>query len=125
MSGFALPDGRLGGLCSDGKPRCVRGHRLHLGDAIIGETIGTCIHRASRAAPICGAHVYVAQLTVGGSAAVRGTGERVWLVVEVTRDQVEAMKRRPMLMLERMVLLGTALAGVEGDVLTLAAEKTA
>lgn len=125
MSGFTLPDGRRGGLCADAKPRCVGGHRLHLMDPVIGETVGTCTHRASRSDPICGARVYVAQLTVGGSAAVRGSGERVWLVVEVTRDQVEAMKRRPMLMLERMVLLGAALAGVEGDVLALATEKSA
>lgn len=120
FSGFVLSDGRRGGICWDEKPRCVnviKPHRLKLREPVITEAIGACQHRIDRHSEPCGTTLYVAQMTFGGSAIVRGTGERAWLVVEITREHIERMKREPMIFLERMIILGVALPGVELDVL--------
>lgn len=121
FSGFVLSDGRRGGICWDEKPRCVnpdpKPHRPRLREPVITEGIGTCHHRADRGAPECGTRLYIAQLTFGGSAVVRGAGERAWLVVEITDDHIRRMKSEPMIFLERMVILGVALPGVELDIL--------
>jgi hypothetical protein len=119
FTGFVLSDGRRGGMCWDEKPRCVEPHRLitKQREPILTEAITTCQYRAHTESTPCGVRLYVAQLTFGGSAAVRGTGERAWLVVELTPEHVERMRREPMIFLERMVILGVALPGVEIDVL--------
>lgn len=119
FTGFVTSDGRRGGFCWDGKPRCVNGHKLRprQGKPILTEAITTCVHRDQRGGVECGALIYAGMFTVGGSARVRGSGERCWIVVEITRDHVERMAREPMIFLERMVILGVALPGVELDVL--------
>lgn len=113
-----LPDGRRGGLCWDEKPRCPFDHRLMTKAPILDDGIVTCTHR-HYPAPECGAKLYVACFTFGGSAAVRGSGERAWLVVEVTREHIERMIREPMIFLERAIVLGLTVPGVEVDVMTL------
>jgi predicted RNA polymerase sigma factor len=117
FTGFVLADGRRGGICWDEKPRCVAGHRLHTKQKqpIISEALTTCVHKASREAEPCGIQQFVQVFTVGGSARIQGQGERAWLAVQVTRDHVERMRREPMIFLERMVILGVALPGVELD----------
>lgn len=119
FSGFVLSDGRRGGICWDEKPRCIAPHRLipKQREPILTEAITTCVHRDGRAAPACDVRLYVAQLAFGGSAVVRGRGERCWLVVEITPEHVERMRREPMIFLERMIILRVALPGVELDVL--------
>lgn len=117
FSGFVLSDGRRGGICWDEKPRCVGAHRLRTREPVLTEAITTCQHRDGRGLEPCGLQLYVAQMTFGGSAEIRGAGERAWLVVEITREHVERMKREPMIFLERMIILGVALPGVDLDIL--------
>lgn len=124
FSGFVLADGRRGGVCWDEKPRCIHPHRLRTREPVLTEAITTCQHRKDRGAEPCGAQLYVALLTFGGSAAVRGAGERAWLVVEITSDHVQRMRREPMIFLERMAILGVALPGVEIDILGIDQEKS-
>lgn len=125
FSGFVLNDGRRGGICWDEKPRCVTGHRLvpkRQRDLPITEGIVTCIHRESREAQPCDVQQWAQLLTAGGSARVQGSGERAWLVVEITREHIDRMRREPMIFLERMVVLGVALPGVDLDVLGAVSE---
>lgn len=117
FSGFTLADGRRGGICWDEKPRCVEPHHLKTRDVVLAEGIVRCRHQERRASSPCGAQLYVSQLTHGGSPKARGEGERIWIVVEVTREHIERMKREPMIFIERMIVLGVALPGVETDIL--------
>jgi hypothetical protein len=119
FSGFVLSDGRRGGICWDEKPRCIHDHLLvpKQKEPILTEAITTCVHRPTRDSAPCGVRLYAALLSFGGSAAVRGKGERAWIIVEITPDHVERMRREPMIFLERMVILGVALPGVEIDLL--------
>ena len=50
----------------------------------------------------------VALFTFGGSAAIRGTGERVWVVVHVSPADVRHFTRTPMLVIEKLAYLGHA-----------------
>ena len=92
------------------KPRCIGGHHLKTRDPqqlrnVTYDALVTCVHQERREAPACGTRQYVSLNTFGGSAAVRGTGERWWLVVEVTDTHVRATRERPMIFLGRMTLL--------------------
>jgi hypothetical protein len=115
FSAFTLADGRRAGFSWDAKPRCIHGHRIPDDEAPITEGIITCRHRGGRREPECGVRIYLVLLTFGGSAAVQGTGERAYLVVEVTRSLVLQMKQRPMLTLERLSVLACVLPGVDVD----------
>jgi hypothetical protein len=119
FEGLITVDGRRVGLCWDEKPQCIEpGHELRFkGGPVLTDTIGTCTHRPSANQAECGAQVYAALLTFGGSAAIRGSGERIWLVVEVTSHQKHKMKTEPMLFLEKMSLLRCALHGVREQLL--------
>lgn len=117
--GFVTAYGKRGGYCWDERPRCVNyeiGPHLVKSDTMpLDDAIVQCRHRPEKGYPRCGAYLYVAQLSIGPSAVIRGQGERVWLVVETSRGQAERMQSVPMLFLERMVLLGLAAPGVDGD----------
>jgi hypothetical protein len=119
FSGFRLTDGRRGGFVWDEKPFCVnvlgdRPHRLLTRDnVVLNDTVASCHFRPARGTSHCGATLYIAQMTFGGSARAQGSGERAWLVVEITREHIERMRRQPMLMLERLHLIGVALPGVD------------
>lgn len=120
FTAFVLRDGRRAGLCWDEKPRCVHGHRLKTRDPqqlrdVRLDALLTCIHRGDRNAAPCDTRQYVALNTFGGSANVKGTGERFWLVVEVTDEHVRHMRAQPMIFLERMSLLSCVLPGVDMD----------
>ena len=58
---------------------------------------------------------YYAKLTFGGSARIRGTGERVWLAVQVTSEHVRRVHTEPMIFLETLQLLSVVAPGVELD----------
>lgn len=117
--GLLTSDGRRCGISWDERPMCVniigdRPHRLLTRDqVVIADTIATCVHRPARGADRCGVQLYIVPLTFGGSARVQGAGERAWLMVEITREQIERVRREPMLVLERLHLLGVALAGTD------------
>jgi hypothetical protein len=119
LAGFQLADGRRGGFCWDEKPFCVNllGHRPHhlltRDQVVLSDTIASCHHRPARGEAHCGVRLYIVQMTFGGSARVQGSGERGWLCVEITREHIERMKRQPMLILERLHLVGVALPGVD------------
>ena len=120
FTGFVLRDGRRAGFCWDEKPRCVHGHRLKVKDPqqlrnLRLDGLFTCTHRGESAAAPCNTRQYVALSTFGGSAAVRGQGERFWINVEVTDEHVRHMRARPMIFLETMALLDCVLPGVEHD----------
>jgi hypothetical protein len=98
FTGFVLRDGRRGGFCWEEKPRCVNAfagepHRLATKRPVITDTIAHCEHRPALGQGECGARLYVALLSFGGSAKVQGRGERVWLVVEVTPTTCSACDR--------------------------------
>jgi hypothetical protein len=122
FSGFVLKDGRRGGFCWEEAPRCVNvfggePHRLATNRDLLADTIVHCGHRPAIGHGTCGARLYVALLSFGGSARIRGKGERLWLVVEVTPEHVQRMTTEPMILLERLHLLGCALPGVDTDLL--------
>lgn len=115
FSGFVLADGRRGGLAWGHKPRCVKGnpttHLLcHPGVRILTDSLVTCRHRSGRSGTICGAELYVRRFPRTKDEA------QVWLVVETSPAHVQRMLREPMIFLERMVILGVALPGVEFDI---------
>lgn len=120
FSGFITADGRRGGVCWDEKLRCVNHeigpHLLNPDQAPIVDTIVQCRHRR-RGGPRCGVHLYIAQLSVGGSPVIRGGGERIAIVVETTRAQAHKLRSVPMLFVERMILLGMAVPGVAEDLI--------
>lgn len=108
FSAFRLADGRRAGFCWDEKPRCVNGHRIDEHDAPVTEGITRCMHREQRGGPPCGLRLYLCRLPFA-------TGERAYLVVEITRSLILAMKGRPLLELERLSILRCVLPGVEID----------
>jgi len=125
FSGFTLADGRRGGVCWDQKPRCPA---VSAGTGSRPATRSSCATspptpwslactRTGATRPSAGSDSTVSLNTFGGSAAVRGTGERWWLAVEVTDAHVRAMRERPMIFLERMSLLACVLPGVDLDLL--------
>lgn len=122
FTGFVLRDGRRAGFCWEEAPRCVNvfggePHRLATKRDVLDNTIAHCGHRPAIGHGTCGARLYVALLTFGGSAKIRGRGERAWLVVEVTPEQVQRMTTEPMIFLEKLALLGGVLPGVAEDLL--------
>lgn len=122
FTGFFLRDGRRGGFCWDEKPRCVNvfggePHRLKTKGPVIADLITRCEHRPASKQGECGARLYVALLTFGGSAKAQGRGERLWLVVEVTAPQIQRISTEPMILLEKLSLLNCVLPGVASDVL--------
>jgi hypothetical protein len=122
FTGFVLRDGRRGGFCWEEAPRCVNTfggepHRLATKRDVLDDMIAHCGHRPALGHGACGARLFVALLSFGGSARIRGRGERVWLVVEVTSEQVQRMTTEPMLLVEKLAMLGCALPGVSDDLL--------
>lgn len=120
FTAFVVRDGRRAGFCWDEKPRCIHGHRLKTKDPqqlrdVRHDTVVTCTHRESRDAEPCNTRQYVALATFGGSATMKGSGERFWFVVEVTDEHVKRMREQPMIFLERMSLLDCVLPGVARD----------
>lgn len=119
FAGLITSDGRRAGVTWDERPMCVnvigdRPHRLMTRDqVVISDTIATCVHRPARGTDRCNVQLYIVQMTFGGSARVQGSGERAWLVVEITRQHIERMRREPMLILERLHLIGVALPGTD------------
>lgn len=108
FAAFTLGDGRRAGFCWDEKPRCVLGHRLDENDGPVTEGITRCLHRETRGGPPCGLRLYLCRLSFA-------TGERAYLVVEISRSLILEMKRRPLLELERLSVLRCVLPGVEID----------
>lgn len=121
FTGFVLRDGRRAGFCWEEKPRCVnvfdgQPHRLTK-RPLLNDSILRCQHRPGPKHGECDALLYVALLHFGGSAQVRGHGQRVWFVVEVADEHVQQMRTHPMIFLEKLVLAGCTLPGVDADVL--------
>lgn len=110
-------------VSSDEKPRCTCGHRLATQHRPSTDGSLTCTWRAHRNAAPCGRLLWVAVFCVGGSALRRGTGERIWLVVEVTRDELRDLQDTPRTVLEKLAYLGVAAPGVDLDLLGTAAPE--
>lgn len=105
-------------FCSDEKPRCPHGHRLTGQTRVTTDGIIRCGHRDPRSKLRCDTLIWVALVTFGGSAKVRGTGERVWLVVDVSSlsyDDITQFTTSPMTLLERLAYLGHTMPGVDLD----------
>lgn len=126
FQGFVLKDGRRGGFCWDEKPRCIgrageaHGHRFKPRDpealrTLTTEMVARCQHKAGAQQPICGALLYIAVLSFGGSAVIRGQGQRCMLIVELHEKMLDQIGQ-PMLFLERMALIEIALPGVLLDI---------
>jgi hypothetical protein len=90
---------------TDEKPLCPYGHQLPTAHRPSYDGTITCRHREPEGSE-CGTLCWVALLTFGGSAAVRGTGERVWIVVHVSPADVRHFTRTPMLFIEKLAYLG-------------------
>lgn len=102
LYGFQLADGRRGGFCWTGKPRCVHpspdgsSHALRLREPVLTEAIGTCRS--------CGTRVYA-----------RRFPDDLLLVVEITDALVRRMASAPLHPLEHLSILRCVLPGVEID----------
>ena len=101
--------------CSEEKPRCPYGHRLHAPHRPSLDGTLTCTHRDPLTRVVCNALCWIAVVSYGGSARVRGTGERLWIVCEVTPAIVRHFSRTPMTLLERLAYLGHTMPGVDLD----------
>ena len=117
-TGFRLKDGRRGGICWAGKPRCVAGHRLKPRDpeqlrTLSTEMVTRCQHKHGAGHPICGALLYVAVVSFGPRLLPRC--ERCLIVVELREDMLDSIGD-PMLFIERMALIDVALPGVGLDI---------
>jgi hypothetical protein len=102
-------------VCSDEKPRCPYGHRLKPAHRTQYDGTLTCDHRDPLSRQLCGTLCWIAVVSFGGSAQVKGSGERVWIVVEVTPAIVRHFSRTPMTLLERLAYLGHTMPGVDAD----------
>ena len=101
--------------CSEEKPRCPYGHRLHQPDRPTTDGTITCKHKDPRTERPCNTQCWIAVVSYGGSARIRGTGERLWIVCEVTPAIVRHFSRTPMTLLERLQYLGHTMPGVDLD----------
>lgn len=99
-------------VSTDEKPLCPYGHRLPTADRPSLDGTLWCHHRDPISQQVCDTLCWVALLTFGGSAAVRGTGERVWIVVHVSPADVRHFTRTPMLFIEKLAYLGHTDAAV-------------
>lgn len=102
-------------VCSEEKPRCPYGHRLYPAHRPSVDGTLTCGHRDPQTRRVCNTLCWIAVVSCGGSARVRGTGERLWIVVEVTPAIVRHFSRTPMTLLERLAYLGHTMPGVDVD----------
>lgn len=102
-------------VCSDEKPRCPYGHRLKMAHRPSWDGTLTCDHRDPASRHVCNTLCWIAVVSFGGSALVRGTGERLWIVCEVTPAIVRHFSRTPMTLLERLAYLGHTMPGVDLD----------
>lgn len=102
-------------FCSDEKPRCIEGHRLVSQQRVTTDGILRCAHTDRLTGLKCDKLIWVALMTFGGSAKVRGTGERIWLVVELSPADASHFTREPMILLERLAHLGHTMPGVDLD----------
>jgi hypothetical protein len=120
FTGVITRDGRRAGFCWDEKPRCVHGHRLKTRDPeqlrnLRQDDVVKCIHRGARDAAPCDTRQHVSLGTFGGSATMKGSGERFWFVVQVLDQHLRRIREEPMIFLERMVMLSCALPNVDHD----------
>lgn len=115
VSQYRPPRARAVSVCSDEKPRCPYGHRLKPAHRPSLDGTLTCDHQAPGSGQRCNALCYVVLVCAGGSATVRGTGERIWLVIEVTPAEVRHFAKTPMLVVEKLAYLGVAAPGVSAD----------
>ena len=102
-------------VCSEEKPRCPYGHRLHPPHRPSLDGTLTCTYRDPNSRRVCNTLCWIAVVSFGGSAVVRGTGERLWIVVEVSPAIVRHFSRTPMTLLERLAYLGHTMPGVDLD----------
>ena len=102
-------------VCSDEKPRCPYGHRLKMAHRVSYDGTLTCEHRDPITRRVCNTLCWIAVVSYGGSAVIRGTGERVWIVCEVSPAIVRHVSRTPMTLLERLAYLGHTMPGVDLD----------
>jgi hypothetical protein len=102
-------------VCSDEKPRCPYGHRLKMAHRPSTDGTLTCEHRDPITRALCNTLCWIAVVSFGGSSRVKGTGERVWIVVEVTPAIVRHFAHTPMMLLERLAYLGHTMPGVDRD----------
>lgn len=102
-------------VCSDEKPRCPYGHRLKVAHRPSADGTLTCDHKDPLSGRACNTVCFVAVVSSGGSPRVRGSGERMWIVVEITPATAREFSRTPMLVLERLHQLGHATPGVDQD----------
>lgn len=93
-------------FCSDEKPRCIDGHRLRNQQRLTSDGLFTCTYRAGARGPECGKLCWAALVSFGGSPKVRGSGERLWIVVELSPADASFFTRTPMTLLERLDHLG-------------------
>jgi hypothetical protein len=85
-------------VSTDERPLCPYGHALDRANRPSLDGTLTCRY--------CHTLCWVALMTFGGSAAIRGTGERVWIVVHVDDRDVRHFTRTPMLFVEKLAYLG-------------------
>lgn len=102
-------------FCNDEKPRCIEGHRLVAQQRVTTDGILRCAHTDRLTGLKCDKLLWVALLTAGGSAKVRGSGERLWVVIEITPADASEFTRAPAFVLERILHLGYAAPGVDLD----------
>jgi hypothetical protein len=95
-------------VSTDEKPLCPYGHLLERSNRPSLDGTLWCHHRDEVSGQECNTQCWVALLTFGGSAAIRGTGERVWVVVHVSPADVRHFTRTPMLLIEKLAYLGHA-----------------
>jgi hypothetical protein len=93
-------------VSTDEKPMCPYGHYLDRAYRPSLDGTLTCHARDPESGQECDTLCWVALLTFGGSALVRGTGERVWVVVHVSQADVRHFTRTPMLFIEKLAYLG-------------------
>lgn len=91
---------------TDEKPMCPYGHYLDRANRPSLDGSLTCQHRDPISGQSCDTLCWVALICFGGSAAVRGTGERVWIVVHVSPADLRHFTRTPMLLIEKLAYLG-------------------
>jgi hypothetical protein len=80
---------------------------------VITEGIARCHHRPSDRQAPCNVRLYIARLQFAGGSFGSGTGELVWMTVEVTDEHVARMRRGPLSFFEKMQLIQCVLPTVD------------
>lgn len=105
---------RWQGLFVSGAGACPYGHRIHQGREWLVEDTFRCQHRPQQHHAPCNALVFV----LSEWHARDGSDVHLYFAVEVTREEIEQMRRRRMSTVEKMRYLGVAWREIEPTTLS-------